>query len=413
MRIIKRQILSISLVSSLFLTGCGSERLLQLKPLPDYWEAINFSNGSFEPVPKKQSARLLQTCQDTKNVVKMPKQYRTLDTYGLYFSLQNIGTYTSPIELQYIAQGNQFYLTCRSQKTFRLSAHPIKQADHPWLKQTSGQDRTPITAPTLNVHTSDKATKRKQEVVDVSNQVQRVSVELPSKGQLLLIEEEDGQKETIFGLPASFTYSEFELSLEKTTDGLPSTTFTLQFKGDQYLNQRDVLRNLGKRPVKLTYHPLPDTLPADKTIPYLTFRSTDAEQPVTKTISLRYETDVKDIPVHGFNGIGDDNKKIQGFLHPNDTALREADFRQLSLLSDKLAKQVADELKEVTLETPQGNRADVRYLTLIQSGKLQTFDVYLKARANKTDVYLKDIRTKKAAKLSGEVAANLLTEVEE
>ncbi|MGX8238193.1 hypothetical protein [Exiguobacterium undae] len=414
MRIIKRQILSISLVSSLFLTGCGSEQLLQLERNPNYWEAINFSDEIFEPVPKKQSAYLLKICESTKKTASLPKQYRTLGEYGLYFNLEQVGTYTPPIELQYIATGDTYYLTCRSPKTNRLTAHQIQLKNHPWLKPTSGQERSPITEPVLAVRTYSKAEKRKAEAVDVSQHVQRLSIEFPVTGQLVFSEkDEDGQQQSLFGLPASFFQPKLELSFEKTTDGLPSTTYALMIKSDQYFNQENIVKSIGEPTVDLTYHPLPDVLPANKTIPYVTFRSKDTEKPLNKTISLRYETKVKDIRVRGFNGIGNDNKEIHGFLHSNDAALKEGNFRQLSLLPDKLAKRISNDLKEVTLEKVQGKRTDIRYMTLIQNGKSQSFELYLKERANKTDIYVKDTKTKKAAKLSGEVAANLLTEVEE
>lgn len=402
-----------SLVGSLFLTGCGTEQLLHLQRSSTYWEAIKYTKEAYEPVSKKQSALLLKTCENTKNVVAMPKHYRTLDTYGLYFNLQQIGTHTRPIELQYIATDKDYFVTCRSPKTFRLTAHPIQLQDHPWLKQTDGLEHSLISEPALTPRLSDKATKRKHEVVDVSGNIQRVSIEFPVTGQVVVLEKEDGKQKTLFGLPASFAYPTLELSVEKTTDGLPSSTYALLLKGDLYQNQQDLVKSFGKQSAKLTYHPLPDVLAADKTIPYLTLQSEDPEQPMKKTISLRYETTAKDIPVRGFNGVGTDNKEIHGFLHPNEAALREGNFRQLSLLSDKLAKRVADELKDVTLEKPQGKRADVRYLSLIQDGKIQTFDMYLKTRANKTDLYLKDIRTQKAAKLSGELATAVTAELED
>ncbi|AFS70571.1 hypothetical protein [Exiguobacterium antarcticum] len=386
---------------------------MELKRSSTYWEAIKYTKEAYEPVSKKQSALLLQTCENTKNVVAMPKHYRTLDTYGLYFNLQQIGTHTRPIELQYIATDKDYFVTCRSPKTFRLTAHPIQLQDHPWLKQTDGLEHSLISEPALTPRLSDKATKRKHEVVDVSGNIQRVSIEFPVTGQVVVLEKEDGKQKTLFGLPASFAYPTLELSVEKTTDGLPSSTYALLLKGDLYQNQQDLVKSFGKQSAKLTYHPLPDVLAADKTIPYLTLQSEDPEQPMKKTISLRYETTVKDIPVRGFNGVGTDNKEIHGFLHPNEAALREGNFRQLSLLSDKLAKRIADELKDVTLEKPQGKRADVRYLSLIQDGKIQTFDMYLKTRANKTDLYLKDIRTQKAAKLSGELATAVTAELED
>ena len=316
--------------------------------------------------------------------------------------------------MQYIATGDTYYLTCRSPKTNRLTAHPIQLKEHPWLKSTSGQERSPITEPALTVRTYNKAAKRKAEAVDVSKNVQRLSIEFPVTGQLVFLEkEEDGQQQPLFGLPASFSYPKLELSFEKTTEGLSSKTYALMIKSDQYFNQEDVVKTIGKQAVDLTYHPLPDILPVNKTIPYVTFQSKDTEKPLNKTISLRYETTVKDIRVRGFNGIGNDNKEIHGFLHPNDAALKEGNFRQLSLLPDKLAKQVSNDLKEVTLEKTQGKRADIRYMTLIQNGKSQSFELYVKARANKTDIYVKDTKTKKTAKLSGKVAADLLTEVEE
>ena len=411
---IKKSVLAISFTGSLFLTGCGTESLLQLERNPNYWEAINFSDDLFEPVPKQQSAYLLQTCENTKKTAPLPKQYRTLGEYGLYFNLQQIGTYTPPIELQYIATGDTYYLTCRSPKTYRVTAHPIQLKNHPWLKPTSGQERKPITEPALTVRTYNKAAKRKEEVVGVSKNVQRLSIEFPVTGQIVFLEKEkDGKQKPLFGLPASFSYPEIELSFEKTTDGLPSMTYTLMIKSDQYFNQEDIINRMGKQSIDLTYHPLPDVLPVNKTIPYVTFQSKDTEKPLNKTISLRYETTVKDIRPRGFNGIGNDNKEIHGFLHPNDAALKEGNFRQLSLLPDKLAKRISNDLKEVSLEKLQGKRADIRYMTLIQNGKSQSFEVYLKARANKTDIYVKDAKTKKTAKLSGEVATDLLTELED
>lgn len=386
---------------------------MELKRSSTYWEAINYTDEAYEPVLKKQSARLLQTCEEKKHIVTMPKRYRTLDTYGLYFNLQQLGNYTAPIELQYISTGNDYYLTCRSPKTSRLTTHSIQLNDHPWLKQKKGQEFSAVAEPVLTTRTFEKAMKRKHEVIDETGQIRRVFVQFPVTGQVVFLEEEDGQQQPLFGLPASFVYQKLELSIEKTTDGLPSTTYTLLLKDDLYQNQQDLLTHHGKQSARLTYHPLPDVLPANKTIPYLTLRSEDPEEPMHKTISLRYETTVKDLPVRGFNGIGTDNKEIHGFLHPNEEALREGNFRQLSLISDKLAKRIADELKDVTLEKPQGSRADIRYLTLIQDGKVQTLDLYLKTRANKTDFYVKDIRTKKTAKLSGKLATALAAELED
>jgi len=49
---------------------------------------------------------------------------------------------------------------------------------------------------------------------------------------------------------------------------------------------------------------------------------------------------------------------------------------------------------------------------LLEYGNTQTFNVYLKKRANKTDLYLQDQRTKKSARLSGELARQVSEELE-
>ena len=89
--VIKKGLLMAALVSSLILTGCGQERLLQLEPVPAYWTAYAFASGQYieEEVTMKQKKQLLRTCME-KKTVSLPKSYRTLQTFGMFFTLNDL-----------------------------------------------------------------------------------------------------------------------------------------------------------------------------------------------------------------------------------------------------------------------------------------------------------------------------------
>lgn len=79
--------------------------------------------------------------------VSLPKSYRTLETFGMFFTLNNLGIAPFPTEIVYLAQGNQMYLSCRSPKTQDLRVHPVKASDHPWVRLTKDSDHVALQAP--------------------------------------------------------------------------------------------------------------------------------------------------------------------------------------------------------------------------------------------------------------------------
>jgi hypothetical protein len=419
--VIKKGLLMAALVSSLILTGCGQERLLQLEPVPAYWTAYAFASGQYieEEVTMKQKKQLLRTCME-KKTVPLPKSYRTLQAFGMVFSLNDLEFQPTPTEVVYLAQGQQLYVSCRSSKTHELRVHRVKAADHPWVRVTKGQDRVPMKAPAiipLTKEQQDRHVSVNQEM-SADNEFSRDlepfhAFQLPISGQLLFVMTESGKEHIIRNIPMSSLHqqAEFYLVSRRHMDG--STSRSLTFSRDGWdVTDRQIMTADKSTRIKTKQHSLPKTLPVNQTVPYLTLQVTKKERVVEeKTLSIRYQPVYR--PVDEYQIEAEPTQGMTAYFHPTMTSFEKAKRSEMVTLPNQLSRAIAKELKAVTPEEPQGANTPFSYMTLLEDGNTQTFKVYVKKRANKTDLYLQEQRTKKSAKLSGDVARQVREKLEE
>ncbi len=409
------------MLSSIVLTGCGQERLLDLKPVPSYWSAHSFASDEYsdQEVPVKQKKQLLRTCMQNKTV-SLPKSYRTLQSFGIFFTLNNLEIAPFPTEIVYLAHGNQMYLSCRSPKTQELRVHPIKASDHPWVRLTEGPDRIALQAPVsipLKEEQLDQHVSVNQEM-SADNEFAKDlkpfhAFQLPISGQLLFVMTESGKEHIIRNIAMSSLHQkgEFYLVSRRHIDG--STSRSLTFSRDGWdLADRQIMTAYKSNRIKTKQHSLPKTLPVNQTVPFVTFQFIKKERVVEeKTLSIRYQPVYR--PVKEYQIEDEPTRGITAYFHPTMKSFEKAKLSEMVILPDKLSRTVAEELKAVTLEEPQGTRSPFSYMTLLEYGNTQTFQVYLKKRANKTDLYLQDQRTKKSTRLSGELARQVSEKLEE
>ena len=164
--------------------------------------------------------------------------------------------------------------------------------------------------------------------------------------------------------------------------------------------------------IRMKQYPLPKTLPLNQTIPFVTLQIKGDQQMVEeKTLSIRYQPVYR--PVDEYQIEAEPTQGMTAYFHPTMTSFEKAKRSEMVTLPNQLSRAIAKELKAVTPEEPQGANTPFSYMTLLEDGNTQTFKVYVKKRANKTDLYLQEQRTKKSAKLSGDVARQVIEQLEE
>ena len=101
----KKGLLMAALVSSLILTGCGQEQLYRTGTGPCpldrvciCFRSIHRRRGYHET--KKE--RLLRGHLWRKKMVSLPKSYRTLQTFGMFFTLNDLELQPTPTEVVYL-----------------------------------------------------------------------------------------------------------------------------------------------------------------------------------------------------------------------------------------------------------------------------------------------------------------------
>ncbi|WP_214766127.1 MULTISPECIES: hypothetical protein [unclassified Exiguobacterium] len=404
------------------MSGCGQERLLKLDSVPAYWSAERFVDRQFvDDVPAEQKKQMLKTCKNKKTTALL-SSYRILNTYEMYFSLKTLEMYAAQTEVFYLAEKENLYLACRSRDTHQLKIHPVEAKDHPWVKVEQGTDKTPLQAPTFFPVTEKQRTRhadQNREAKTEGDFSRRLApfhnLHMPIAGQILVILTENNKEHVLVDVPTSFINqtTDFYLTTRPSGNGANATYHSITFESPGwYLQDRIVMTTYDQEKVDMTYHPLPETLTANKTIPYVTLRAkNDLDDMEEKTLSLRYQPVYQKVKLFEMDD-EERNDGIEGFLHPTIESLQEGNIRKIGIMPDELSLALANELKQVTLEQPQGNKPSLQYFTLVDKGKTQTFTVYLKKRAQKTDVYLQDTTSKKGTKLSGELAAQLAEQIE-
>ncbi|ASI35470.1 MULTISPECIES: hypothetical protein [unclassified Exiguobacterium] len=404
------------------MTGCGQERLLKLESVPAYWSVERFTDHQFvDDVSTKEKKQLLKTCKNKKTTA-LPSSYRILNTYEMYFSLKTLEMYGAQTEVFYLAEKENLYLACRSRDTHQLKIHPVEAKDHPWVKVEQGTDKTPLQTPTFFPVTEKQRTRhadQNREAKTEGDFSRRLApfhnLHMPIAGQILVILTENNKEHVLVDVPTSFINqtTDFYLTTRPSGNGANATYHSITFESPGwYLQDRIVMTTYDQEKVDMTYHPLPETLTANQTIPYVTLRAkNDLDDMEEKTLSLRYQPVYQKVKLFEMDD-EERNDGIKGFLHPTIESLQEGNIRKIGIMPDELSLALANELKQVTLEQPQGNKPSLQYFTLVDKGKTQTFTVYLKKRAQKTDVYLQDTTSKKGTKLSGELAAQLAEQIE-
>lgn len=395
---------------------------MKLESVPAYWSAERFTDRQFvDDVPAEQKKQMLKTCMN-KKTVELPSSYRILNTYEMYFSLKTLEMYGAQTEVFYLAEKENLYLACRSRDTHQLKIHPVKAKDHPWVEVDQGTDKKPLQAPTFFPVTEKQRTRhadQNREAKTEGDFSRRLApfhnLHMPIAGQILVILTENNKEHVLVDVPTSFINqtTDFYLTTRPSGNGANATYHSINFESPGwYLQDRIVMTTYDQEKVDMTYHSLPETLTANQTIPYVTLRAkNDLGDMEEKTLSLRYQPVYQKVKLFEMDD-EERNDGIEGFLHPTIESLQEGNIRKIGIVTDELSQALANELKQVTLEQPQGQKPTLQYLTLIDKGKTQTFTVYLKKRAQKTDVYLQDTTSKKGTKLSGELAAQLAEQIE-
>ena len=355
-----------------------------------------------------------------KKTVSLPESYRILKNFGMFFSLDNLGIAPFPTEIAYLAHGNQIYLSCRSPKTHELRVHPIQASKHPWIRLTKKPDQKILHTP-VSISLSEEQLEQHRSVnqrMNIDNEfVQDLrpfyALKLPISGQLLFIVTEKGKDRIVRNIAMStlHQHSEFYLVSRHHTDG--STSRLLTFSRDGWdTTDRQIITVDKLHQIKMSQLPFPKKLPSDQTVPFMKLQITKNQKVVKeKTISIRYQKDYR--PVKEYPIEDEPTHEVKAYFHPTMNSFEKAKLNEMVILSDKLSQTITEELKAVKLEKLQNTRKAFSYMTLLEYGNTQTFKVYLKKRANKTDIYLQDRKTKKSAKLSSDVARQVLKRLDD
>ncbi|MCT4794994.1 hypothetical protein [Exiguobacterium alkaliphilum] len=396
----KRTLAALSLL--LVTAGCSEDvDVVRYDHVKEHWQAEQFKiNARDEHV---DAYALLNSCKDDKRLSDL--EGKTFSVLGMAYATRapfttDIDDGYSFTEVTYI-EGDAVYALCRSNEM--EGYHAVELEDRPpYFQNEVGIEVSLLPA----VHL---ATERERDALDELNAFHQEKQDIRVYPDTLMrispgfsgtIEFKIGDKVVDFpSFDFSPQFSEQQKFVALGYDALANLPhFLLSHDGVHYstsvMKDSDVLLhgadNLSVRPrfKEGNMKPMESFLLYDVTI--------DVDgQNLSKSVSIRFQP----------NGLrtdaGDVNGKSVAYLHKHpyhaDVPLPYPDAVSVS---GEAYVRLVQALESATSSTKSGEAKEYMYLTLLHGNLGQQFEVSYKQRSKKVDVFIKDMKTGKAFKLS-------------
>lgn len=416
----RRYIYTGILAGAVLLAGCGKEQYLDLTYDANYWGGISttFDGQEIPDLPKKQTAALLKVCQQKPDMKHLPDRYVQHEGFDLYFLPPSVQGREFQ-HVRFLSDEKKDYLACQPIRHADYAVHQIKRSDYPfvdWSKQQVKAKSTVIRFKPVPKEVMDHQ-KQENEESKQSKELGRYlfpsyQLSLPPEGQFIIFGEEDGKERTFFETTESLSGSDLNISFRHSLkNGIQSAIIDLTVSGTREGNSSVIQEYAQGQSYQIERKELPDVLSPGQMIHFATVQKLEKDKVVQETpIYMRLNKSYKKPSNYKYAFITIGQPGYVGFIHQSPKQLVDSDFKFISAIPDKLAKKMAQELKETDVMEPQGTKLKQKKLTLIRKGKSQTFELFERKRAKKLEIYVVKPGSKKGAKLSG-TTSEALSEV--
>ncbi|WP_394679426.1 hypothetical protein [uncultured Exiguobacterium sp.] len=408
------------LAGAVLLAGCGKEQYLDLTYDANYWSGISttFNGQEIPDLPKKQTAALLKGCQQKPDMKRLPDRYVQHEGFDLYFLPANIQGREFQ-HVRFLSDEKKDYLACQPIRHADYAVHQIKRSDYPfvnWSKKPIEPKSTVVRFEDVPKEVTDQQ-KQENEESKQTNGLGRYlfpsyQLIIPPEGQFVVFTKEKDKEETLFSSTEPLTGPGLNLAFRVIPNvGLQSSSIELRISGGYTGAGPSIQEFVKGQSYQIERKQLPNQLSVGQTVHFATVRKKDEGKVVQETsIYLRLNQNYKK-PVNHKNGFLDQTSTgYVGFIHQSPKELVKNDYKYISAIPDKLAKKIAQELKETDVMEPQGTKLKQKKLTLIRQGKSQTFELFERKRSKKLEIYVVKPGSKNGAKLSG-TTSEALSEV--
>lgn len=196
---------------------------------------------------------------------------------------------------------------------------------------------------------------------------------LPPEGQLVVYMKEKGKdkEQTLFETTESLSGSELNLAFRASPDGgVQQSSIELMFSGDRVGFPSTIQEYMNGQAYQIERKQLPDTIATGQTVPFATVRKQEDGKVVQETsIYLRFNKTYTKPVNYDYGFLQASTSDYVGFIHQSPKQLIDSDYKFVSAIPDKLAKKIAQELKETDVMEPQGTKLKQKKLTLMREGK--------------------------------------------
>ncbi|KOP29250.1 hypothetical protein ADM98_10170 [Exiguobacterium sp. BMC-KP] len=408
------------LAGVVLLAGCGKEQYLDLTYDANYWGGISttFDGQEIPDLPKKQTAALLKGCQQKSDMKSLPDRYVQHEGFDLYFLPANIQGREFQ-HARFLSDEKKDYLACQPIRHADYAVHQIKRSDYPfvdWSKKPIKPKSTVVRFEDVPKEVTDQQQQENEESKDTKGLGRYLfpsyQLSLPPEGQFVVFTKEKDKEETLFASTEPLSGSELNLAFRVVPDiGLQNSSIELRISGGYTGAAPSIQEFVKGQSYQIERKQLPDQLSVGQTVHFATVRKQDEGKIVQETsIYLRLNQNYKKPVNHKNRFLDDTSTGYVGFIHQSPKELVQNDYKFISAIPDKLAKKIAQELKETDVLEPQGTKLKQKKLTLIRQGKSQTFELFERKRSKKLEIYVVKKGTKNGAKLSG-TTSEALSEV--
>ncbi|KSU47996.1 hypothetical protein AS033_15195 [Exiguobacterium indicum] len=410
------------LAGAVLLAGCGKEEYLDLTYDANYWGGISttFDGQEIPDLPKKQTAALLKVCQQKPDMKHLPDRYVQHEGFDLYFLPRSVQGREFQ-HVRFLSDEKKDYLACQPIRHADYTVHQIKRSDYPfvdWSKQPVKAKSTIVRFKPVPKKVMDQQKQENEE----SKQSKEMGhylfpsyqLSLPPEGQFVLFMKDKSKddEQTLFETTESLSGSELNLAFRVIPNsGLQHTSIELMTSGDRIGIPSVIQDHVMGQSYQIERKQLPDTLSVGQTVPFATVRKKEEGKIIQETsIYMRLNPTYEKPANYKYVFFDTSPTSYVGFIHQSPKQLVESDYKFVSAIPDKLAKKIAQELKETDVMEPQGTKLNQKKLTLMRQGKSQTFELFERKRAKKLEIYVVKKGTKNGAKLSG-TTSEALSEV--
>lgn len=410
------------LAGAVLLAGCGKEQYLDLTYDANYWGGISttFDGQEIPDLPKKQTAALLKGCQQKPDMMRLPDRYVQHEGFDLYFLPPSVQGREFQ-HVRFLSDEKKDYLACQPIRHADYAIHQIKRSDYPfvdWSNQPLKAKSTDVRFKPVPKEVTDQQKQENEESKDTKGLGRYLfpsyQLSLPPEGQFVLFmkDKNKDKEQTLFETTESRAGSELNLAFRVIPNsGLQHTSIELMTSGDRIGIPSVIQDHVMGQSYQIERKQLPDTLSVGQTVPFATVWKKEGGKIVQETsLYMRLNQTYKKPANYKYGFLDASPTTYVGYIHDSPKQLVDNDFKFISAIPDKLAKKMAQELKETDVMEPQGTKLKQKKLTLIRKGKSQTFELFERKRAKKLEIYVVKPGSKKGAKLSG-MTSEALSEV--